>query len=188
MKYLLALNIWKFAGDEIEKFRAQYPARDWAYNHLPRYCLNDKGGVEYTPHWLQFAESPDQHYWLFDVAYAEGWLAEELVESGFEMFDGIDWRPLFEYFKGEFTKGLTLSERITKQSDYEAYGKSIPPVYKVIVDLQYFSSGDDDYDMECSVWGYLDGDMNPQNYKDLMARYFILNSNPERLPLEPTIR
>ena len=181
MKQLLALEIWRFTGEEIGKLKAAYPSRDWVYHHMPKYCLTDKGLVGETQQWLQFIESGQEKYWLFDIPYVEGLLSEEINNSGIEgLFEGTDWRPMFEYFQGEYGDTLGKPVAVRATNNYEWYGRTIPLTNYAVIDLEYYGN-DEDCELEVRVYGYMDGLMKSHLYSDLCNRHFILNTNPDKL-------
>lgn len=120
------------------------------FNSLPEWCIRGgKGNIDYTENyhqWTGLMDHPEEQiFHLFDINPVDLILQEEISNQGFEgLFDGYDWRPLFEK--------ITFNEPPHKSIQ-------IPFSVHIIVDLEYVGS-DDDFELMVEVIGFLDAQMN----------------------------
>jgi hypothetical protein len=121
------------------------------FRSIPEWCVrNNNGCFDYTENYHQFTglmdDNSDEIFYLFDINPVDLELKENISNIGIErVFDGYDWRPLFKKIPTNVPPGSDLR---------------IPFSVHVVVDLDYTSLGDGDYDMVVMVLGFLDNQMN----------------------------
>ena len=140
-RQLLAVAAYRLTGEQIGKLKEPLGTG------FPEYCINTENGkIAYSVSYLQFVNEGNDEYVLFYVKHASPSLDCEMSDSGLEsVLYYFDMRPLFDKLKY-----LT----------YDEMGKRIPAEEYIVVDITYFNSGNDDYEMEASVEGYLGEDMS----------------------------
>ena len=153
MKTILSIIPYKLTIHDF--FILRDPLKDRPYKHffrsIPEWCIrNNNGCLDYTEYYHQFTglmdDKSDEIFYLFDINPVDLELKEEISNVGLEnVFDGYDWRPLFKKIPINSSPGS---------------GLRIPSSVHVVVDLDYASIGDGDYDMVVMVLGFLDGQMN----------------------------
>lgn len=153
MRTILSIIPYQLTQQDFYQVREpikKYPLHHF-YKALPEFCIReDDGLIDYTENYHQFTGHFDnddpKRYTLFDVNPVDLILQEEISNCGFEgLFEGYDWRPLFEEMPTNLSPIRTIQ---------------IPFSVHVIVDLEYVSMGDGDYDLIVEVLGYLDGKMD----------------------------
>ena len=135
-------------------FELRTPIRNFPNQHffksLAEWCVRGgTGKVDYTENYHQFTglmDHPDDKiFHIFDIDPVDVILEEEISNVGFEgLFDGYDWRPLFEK--------IPINEPQHKSL-------RIPFNVHVVVDLDYHGEGED-FELFVEVLGFLDGQMN----------------------------
>jgi hypothetical protein len=147
---LLALTVYELTLKEIAELKRPRHAG------TPTWCVNpEHGNVLESDYFHQFTtpeskdagvlDGDDRKYLMFELMHASPILEGEISQAGFEfVFDGVDWRPLFE--------------NMPKQT-YEDMIKRIPVCTYVVCDVTYESGGDGEYDVYFDVIGFLDGNM-----------------------------
>ena len=125
------------------------------FNSIPEWCVRDDSGfIDYTENYHQFTgtlEDNSPHvYFLFDVNPVDLILQEEISNIGIEgVFEGYDWRPLFNEIPLNTPPARNLL---------------IPINTHIVIDIEY-SRGTggfevDDYEIYYEILGFLDGNMN----------------------------
>lgn len=130
----------------------EYPSKHF-FNSLPEWCVRGKvkdGRIDYTENYHQFTglidDTAEEVFYLFDIYPVDEILKEEISNVGFEgLFEGYNWRPLFEK--------IPLNEPPHKSI-------KIPFNIHVVVELNYESMDDGEYDLIVEVLGFLDGRMD----------------------------
>jgi len=151
MKVLLSIIPYGITAHEL--FVMREPIKTYPSYHffkvLPEFCIRDDNGrINYTEHFHFFTGQLDDNsptkYYLFDVNPVDLILQEEISNCGIEeLFDGYNWKPLFEHIP------INESPLITHR---------IPFSVHVVVDLEYLGAGED-VELFVDVLGYLDGKM-----------------------------
>ena len=137
---------------ELRKPIMDKPTRHF-FNSLPEWCVRGevKGGIiDYTENyhqWTGLMDHPDQGiFYLFDIFPVDEILKEEISQVGFEqLFEGYNWKPLFEKIPVNPPPHKTLT---------------IPFNIHVVVELTYENMGDNEFELIVEVLGYLDGHMD----------------------------
>jgi len=149
-KQILAINLYKFSGDEIGELKKQTYKLSYLSRLLPEYCLNDKGYITRTDYYLQFIVSGKEYYYLFDVMYEDQLLGEEIsnVSLG-SIIEEYDYRPLFNQLKAVPAKNYNMHfgdyQRIVFRLVYTCY--------------EDHYGGGYDWDSEITLEGYLDNNL-----------------------------
>ena len=146
----MTISVISLTGNLIGEIKkAQYSERHTS-NWLPPYCLRkDNNTIDSTENYLQFIESGDDVYFLFDVDNTEQPLAEEFNE-----FD-------FDFLHGDYSiiKTLPSVRKIEKVMDLWSYGLSDHLVFEVEYSSYYDDySGGTEHDVHIGLVGYLDQD------------------------------
>ena len=152
MRTILSIIPYRLSQQDFFELREpikEYPLHHF-YNSLPEWCIReDSGHIDYTENYHQFTghfkSNDPKKYVLFDINPVDLILQEEISNASVAgLFEGYDWRPLFEEIPFNFSPIKTIQ---------------IPFSVHIIVDLEYHDAGDNDYDLIVEVLGYLDGKM-----------------------------
>jgi hypothetical protein len=145
VKTLLGLKLYEISGDDIGKHFL--PGK----KDLPEYCINDKDGqVLSSSYWLQFVNSGEDKYVLFDFKTADEILSHEIYQCGLcEFLQGTDMRLFIEEFRKQGAIGT-----------YNDYFTSISKASYVVVQITYYGDSFTDYDMHIECPGILDDEFN----------------------------
>lgn len=148
------LSIIPYQLTQQDFFEIREPIKEYPLHHfykaLPEFCIReDNGRIDYTENYHQFTghfnDTDPKRYNVFDVNPVDLLLQEEISNCGFDgLFEGYDWRPLFEITPSNFSPIKTVQ---------------IPFSVHIIVDLEYHNTGDGDYNLIVEVLGFLDGKM-----------------------------
>ncbi len=139
IKCLITLNLFELTGDEIGELKQRQIVESHALKFLPEYCIrNDNEKIETTEQWLQFTESGDEKYFLFDILTIEEPLNHEIAHSGIDSVLDFDI---------SFLKKLPSIK-------YEDMDRSLSVSQHVVFNLKYIDGGDGDYDIEITPHGY----------------------------------
>lgn len=143
MRTVLLLNVYKLTGNDLGDLKRKNLSEQHVLSLLPDYCIRiDNHKIDYTESYLQWTESGDDIFWLFNQIGADNLLDEEISNCGItEFFQDYDLIKIFE--KSSF-------------NTYEDMGKRIPDTCHIIVDLSYIGgynawTGDSDFDIEIGV-------------------------------------
>jgi len=146
---LLALEVLELTGDEIGKLRKQYEHDRYLESVLPKYCINtnnDKGGIIEASYFLQFVDSGDQKYTLFDYKTVDNLLQEEISNCGFDdLLKDYDIRPYLKKFS---------------KQNYESFGRNLSSAEYLVIDIEYSGGGywnEYEVDVDISITGVLVG-------------------------------
>lgn len=146
MRCLVIINLYKITGDEIGELKRKQNVSKFAYKFLPEYCLrSDNGKIDYTEYYLQFIDSGEEEYFLFNVDYIEQPLAEEVSAVGINNVLDFD----FSFLK----KCAAMS--------YEDMNNTLPKSTGIVFELEYIGGGED-FDLNVSIVGMLDIEKNLQ--------------------------
>jgi hypothetical protein len=142
---LLDVEVFEVTGEELGELRAIAKHDPFLErNVLPDFCVGENGKVNFT-HYLQWVETGEEKYLLFNATTSDKLLREEISNAGFpELVKEFD----FNYILQTFTKHK-LKNRFLQ----------IPPSEYLVIDLQYIGGGsfyDDDVDLAVDVIGKLD--------------------------------
>lgn len=138
MRCLMAINLYKITGDELGKLKAQQITPAHIYNWLPKYCIKPDGSIDHTEYWLQFIETGEEVYYLFDIVHTDDPLDYEIAQCGIEEFK----------FNFNFLKEFPC---IT----YEEMNRRIPTQTHIVFDVNYLGERED-VELFVNVMGYLD--------------------------------
>ena len=136
MKQLMAIRLYKFSGLEIGELRENYKKRDYFYNHIPKYTINQNNGnfVE-SEYWLQWVEFSEEYFWLFDIDFIQDPLKEEISQCGWEDFQkDVDFSMIDKIFsRCEYTT-------------FKDYNNTLPISAFLVFDLEYEDLGASDWE------------------------------------------
>jgi hypothetical protein len=143
---LLDVEVFEVTGEELGELRAIAKHDPFLErNVLPDFCVGENGKVRRTESYLQWVETGEEKYLLFNATTSDKLLGEEISNAGFpELVKEFD----FNYILLTFTKHK-LKNRFLQ----------IPPSEYLVIDLQYIGGGsfyDDDVDLAVDVIGKLD--------------------------------
>lgn len=150
-KCLLHIKLYELTGDEIGEIKKEEKEGHRFYETiLPQYCLHvENGKLKTTRDYLQWIESGEEKYLLFDANTLDDILDEEISNGGIEeLLRDIDLRPFFLNFHKLKMKGLT--HRSLQSGQY------------LIISICYIGGDmwNPDWDMEVYVDGVLTSDLN----------------------------
>lgn len=145
-KTLLNVNLFELTGDEIGEIKKKEREGNRYYNTiLPEYCLHsENGSLRTTIDHLQWIESGEEKYILFQAMTPDDLLQEEISNTGIEdLLKNIDLRPYFNLLKKLNKDGLL--HRGLQGGQY------------LIIELLYIGGDmyDPDWDMDVNVEGVL---------------------------------
>lgn len=166
----MSVVLWRFSGDEIGKIKAMNggPHRGSRFpeNMLPEYTVRkgkDKetggGNPDHTDSYLQWITDGEDMYYLFDLVHTDNPLNEEIgmggLDSIMEMCK-VDMNDLFDKLHSY---------------DFDHYKRFIFPTEQHIVfDVKYTGGsgygpdGNDDWDIDVQLIGYLDSQMTLKSF------------------------
>ena len=147
---LLAIKLFELSGDEIGKIKRDEVESNRRYDTiLPEFCLHSENGtLRKTVDYLQWIETGEEKYFLFEAHTLDDILFEEISNCGIEeMLKGIDLRP---YFK-EFQK-LTYKNLLHRGLQSGQY---------LVISVSYTGGGywNDDWDCDIYVSGVLSNNL-----------------------------
>ena len=142
---LVDIELYEVTGDELGELRAiAKHDRFLERNILPDFCVDENGKVRHTESYLQWVETGEEKYTLFNATTSDKLLGEEISNGGFpELVNEFD----FNYMLLTFTKHK-LKNRFLQ----------IPPSEYLVIDLQYVGGGsyyNDDVELLVDVIGKL---------------------------------
>jgi hypothetical protein len=142
---LLDVEVYEVTGAELGELRATAKHdRFLERNILPEFCVDENGKVRRSESYLQWTDTGEEKYTLFNATTSDKLLGEELSNSGLEdLVKEFD----FNYILLTFTKHK-LKNRFLQ----------IPPSEYLVIDLQYVGGGsfyNDDVDLLVNVIGKL---------------------------------
>jgi hypothetical protein len=151
---LLSVVLYEVTGAQLEQLREKHYSDRHAYKYLPEFCLTKENKIAYTDVYLQFINSGEEKFFLFDVAYTEQPLAEEISAMGLEDILDMDM---------SFLKTLTINQ-------YEDMHNRLPMASHIVIEAKYVESGSYEYpevEAEFSIVGYLNSDKILIVYEDI---------------------
>jgi hypothetical protein len=142
----LGIKLYQLTGDEIGRIKKDEIESNRFYStRLPEFCLrDDRGTLTYTVDYLQWIESGEEKYYLFEAQTLDEILHEEIRNSGLEsLLKDIDLRPFFKKLQVLTFNGLNRGTFINGQY--------------LIISLSYIGGDmyNPDWDMEIDVEGVL---------------------------------
>ena len=150
MRTLLALTITELTTSEIGKHMKP------GMVHLPEWCLTDKGKIQRTEYYHQFAYEGhigDEKHILLDAQTLDDILHEEISNAGLEDLLAFDLTPFINAFR---ERGMIKK--------YEELHRTLGVSSYLVVNLEYRNCGsyEDPYDWELDVEidGILDSKFN----------------------------
>jgi len=147
IKQILGIEILYITGEQIGKLVEECKGPDNAFSQLPTYVLTDEGKTQEARYWLQYTFEGKDTYILFNKAYADRYLAEEISNGGFEeIFKKVNLLPIFKQLP-----------------HIEFDSRALPITSRLVFDVIYSSSFNGEsreYDCDIELVGYMDEDVN----------------------------
>lgn len=116
---LLEVKIYELTGDEIGAIKKEEEeANHFRFTKtLPEYCLRDDNGKKgYTEDYLQFVESGDEKYLLFNASTLDEILSEEISGCGLDtILENVDLRPYFKELEIQTKDNITHRKLVSGQ-------------------------------------------------------------------------
>jgi hypothetical protein len=110
---LLNVQLYELTAKEIGKLRIdQYKNNRFYETRLPKYCIHSENGtVRDSDYYLQFVETGDEKFILFNANTVDEVLQEEISAIGLEeIFKDIDLRPYIKELHIQTYKDLLHSK------------------------------------------------------------------------------
>ena len=146
MKCLLGIDVLEITGAELGELKKLQKSPRHLEKFIPEYCLKSDNRIGYVENDLQFIESGDEVYYLFDIICREQPLADEINEMGIDSF------------KDDFSIIKTLPN-VIKFKDRHSYNSSDFLLFDVIYESSYDDySGGTEWDVEVVLIGYLNAE------------------------------
>jgi hypothetical protein len=157
-RQIVAFSVVKATGNDIGEMKTENHQFRYKGSSLPTWCLNIKTGtLQYTESYLQFVNSGDEEYILFDVIYSDSLISEEISNMGLDdLIEKYDYRKIFSNFKIRAFK--------------DAW-KHINSYIRVVYSLHYYGSydyysGGTEWDVDIDIIGYFDEELKLIELKD----------------------
>jgi hypothetical protein len=146
IRTLLNIELYEVTGNEIGELRETAKHDRFLLNEvLPKYCVHlENGNIMYTESYLQWRDSGEEKYLLFNAETTDKLLGDEILQCGLDdLFKTYDFRYVLETFTKNKIRNRFLQ---LPQSEY------------LIVELDYIGGGyfnADDVDLEVNPIGKL---------------------------------
>lgn len=158
---LLGIELFEIKSSFIYKLREKHPDADVVFQHLPTYCLTDKGRISRARYYLQFTgtfeDEEEKSFLFFNTETLDKLLENEILECGIEDFfeKDLDFRNILSYFTP--LKIEHGEDFIFPSTNYLVVG--------ITYDTSYDHEGGYDCEISINIDGYLDNNLEIQLIK-----------------------